>query len=114
MAHASREPVGRDLDFPLFMALMAHCVVVHAVISLARVTISYRTIELDLSIVWLGAIQAGFSLMPIFAAVSLGRFIDRGNDCVSAWIGAAFMVLACAGLWLWASSAIHLFVWSVI
>ena len=54
MADASREPVGRDLDFPLFTALMAHCVVVHAVISLARVTISYRTIELDLSIIWLG------------------------------------------------------------
>jgi MFS family permease len=114
MADASREPVSRDLDRPLFAALMAHCVVVHAVISLARVTISYRTIELDLSIVWLGAIQAGFSLMPIFAAVSLGRFIDRGNDCVAAWIGAAFMVLACAGLWLWPDSAIHLFVWSVI
>jgi len=114
MAHATREPVGRDLDSPLFAALMAHCVVVHAVISLARVTISYRTIELDLSIVWLGAIQAGFSLMPIFAAVALGRFIDRGNDALAAWIGAGFMVLACAGLWLWSGSAIHLFVWSVI
>lgn len=114
MADASREPVGRDLDLPLFSALMAHCVVVHAVISLARVTISYRTIELDLSIVWLGTIQAGFSLMPIFAAVALGRFIDRGNDALAAWIGATFMVLACAGLWLWPNSAIHLFAWSVI
>jgi len=114
MADASRDPVGRDLDFPLFAGLMAHCVAVHAVISLARVTISYRTIELDLSIVWLGTIQAGFSLMPIFAAVALGRFIDRGNDALAAWIGAAFMVLACAGLWLWPNSAIHLFVWSVI
>ena len=93
---------------------MAHCVVVHAVISLARVTISYRTIELGLSIVSLGAIQTGFSLVPIFAAVALGRFIDRGNDTVAAWMGAGFMVLACLGLWLWPNSAVHLFVWSVI
>ena len=114
MADALRVPVGRDLDYPLFLALMAHCVVVHAVISLARVTISYRTIELGLSIVSLGAIQTGFSLVPIFAAVALGRFIDRGNDTVAAWMGAGFMVLACLGLWLWPNSAVHLFVWSVI
>jgi MFS family permease len=116
MADAARAPASRDrdLDLPLFIALMAHCVVVHAVVSLARVTITYRTIELDLSIVWLGAIATGFSLVPIFAAVSLGRFIDRGNDCVVAWAGAAVLVLACAGLWLWPDSAIHLFVWSVI
>ncbi|MGA7609504.1 MAG: MFS transporter, partial [Xanthobacteraceae bacterium] len=115
MAAAARESPGRDdLDFPLFITLMLHCVVVHAVISLARVTITYRTIELGLSIVWLGAIATGFSLVPIFAAVTLGRFIDRGHDCVAAWIGAGFMVLACGGLWLWPNSAIHLFVWSVI
>jgi MFS family permease len=115
MAAAARESSGRDdLDFPLFVTLMLHCVVVHAVISLARVTITYRTIELGLSIVWLGAIATGFSLVPIFAAVTLGRFIDRGHDCVAAWIGAGFMVLACGGLWLWPNSAIHLFAWSVI
>jgi MFS family permease len=114
MADAARAPVSGDLDRPLFIALMAHCVVVHAVVSLARVTITYRTIELDLSIVWLGAIATGFSLVPIFAAVTLGRFIDRGNDCVAAWAGAAFLVLACAGLWLWPDSALHLFAWSVI
>jgi MFS family permease len=114
MADATRAPVGRDLDFPLFSALMAHCIVVHAVISLARVTITYRTIELDLSIVWLGAIASGFSLVPIFAAVLLGRFIDRGNDAFSAWIGAAFMILACVGLLLWPNSAIQLLVWSIV
>src|SRR6516225_8369485 len=110
MAVATRESPGRgDLDFSLFVTLMVHCVVVHAVISLARVTISYRTIELGLSIVSLGAIQTGFSLVPIFAAVALGRFIDRGNDTVAAWMGAGFMVLACLGLWLWPNSAVHLF-----
>src|SRR6478736_5197576 len=114
MADALRAPVGRDLDYPLFLALMAHCVVVHAVISLARVTISYRSIELGLSIVSLGAIQTGFSMVPIFAAVALGRFIDRGNDALATWMGAGFMVLACLGLWLWPNSAVHLFVWSVI
>jgi len=115
MAVATRESPGRgDLDFSLFVTLMVHCVVVHAVVSLARVTITYRTIELGLSIVWLGAIATGFSLVPIFAAVGLGRFIDRGHDCMAARIGAGFMVLACVGLWLWPDSAVQLFVWSVI
>jgi MFS family permease len=114
MAEAVFEPPTRELDSPLFAALMVHCVMVHAVVSLARVAITYRTIELDLSIIWLGAIATAFSVMPIFAAVALGRFIDRGNDCVAAWLGAAFLVLACAGLWLWPNSAIRLFVWSMI
>ena len=115
MAAASRELPGRDdLDFPLFITLMLHCVVVHAVISLARVTITYRTIELGLSIVWLGAIRdrllAGADLRRRHA-----RTLHRPRKRrVAAWIGAGFMVLACGGLWLWPNSAIHLFVWSVI
>ena len=35
----------------------------------------------------------------MFSAVSLGRFIDRGNDSRAAWIGAALVLLAAVALW---------------
>jgi len=114
MEQSVRAPLGRDLNMPLFLGLLAHAVVVQAVVALARVTTTYRAIELDLSVVWIGVIAAGFSIMPIFVAVSVGRFIDRGNDSVAAWIGAGLMLVACGGLWLAPNSAVHLLVFSVI
>ncbi len=86
-----------DLNVRLFVALMAHAVVVNAVVSLARITTSYRAIELDLSVFWIGLIAGGFSLVPVFAAVWAGRFIDRGHDAVSAWGGAFLMLLPAPG-----------------
>ena len=103
-----------DLDVRLFVALMAHTVTVNFVVSLARVTTSYRAIELDMSIFWIGLIAGGFSLVPVFAAVWVGRFIDRGHDAVSAWAGAFLMLIACGGLWLWPSSAYTLLIFSVL
>ena len=64
------------------------------VTSLVRVTISYRAVELDLSIVWLGLIAATFAIFPILIAVRVGRFIDRGYDAQTAWIGSAIFTLA--------------------
>ena len=65
--------------------------------SLVRVTTSYRALELGLSVVWLGIITAAFAILPLVFAVSVGRFIDRGNDVRTARIGGALQVAACAG-----------------
>lgn len=110
----SRGAPKNDLNRSLFAALIAHTVTVNAVVALARVTTSYRAIELDLSIAWIGVIASGFSLIPVFAAVSVGRMIDRGYDAISAWIGAALMLLACAGLWWAPISANNLLLFSVL
>ena len=61
-------------------------------IAMLRVTTSYRVLELDLPVVWLGLISGTFALLPVFLAVSVGRFIDRGNDARAAWIGSALIV----------------------
>src|SRR5439155_17540840 len=66
--------------------------------SLIRLTTSYRAVELGLSVVWLGIITAAFTILPLVFAVSVGRFIDRGNDARTAWIGGALQVAACLGL----------------
>ena len=110
-AHA---PTKGDLNYPLFFALMANTVAVNLVVSLVRVTTSYRAIELNVSVLWISIIAAGFSLVPIFAAVPLGRFIDRGHDALSAWVGALLMLLACAGMWTYSSSEIYLLIFSIL
>ena len=103
-----------DLNWPLFLALIASTITVNAVVSLSRVTTSYRAIELDLSVVWIGVIAAGFSLVPVLLAVQVGRFIDRGHDALSTWIGAFMMLVASAGMWWRPDSAFHLLIFSIM
>jgi MFS family permease len=103
-----------DIDWSLLAPLLANAVMVHTVIGIIRVTTSYRTIELDLPILWLGVISAGFALLPVFSAVALGRFIDRGNDSRAAWIGAALILLSAAGFWAWSRSGLHLLAFTIV
>jgi MFS family permease len=81
--------------FVLPLLLTALCEQI--VTSLMRVTTSYRAVELGLSVVWLGIITAFFAILPMVTAVKIGRFIDRGHDARTAWIGGSLMVVACAG-----------------
>jgi MFS family permease len=67
-------------------------------VSMVRVTTSYRAVELGLSVVWLGVITAAFAILPMVTAVKIGRFVDRGNDARTAWIGGVLQIVACAGL----------------
>ena len=87
-----------DINFRLLIPLMLSAAAVQAVTAIARVTTSYRVVELDLPVIWIGIISADFALLPAFFALWLGRFIDRGHDALAAWIGAVLMVFANAGL----------------
>jgi MFS family permease len=86
---------SRGVDKRLFVPLLVHGVLVQTLTGIIRVTTSYRVLELGLPVEWLGAIAAVFALLPIFAAVSVGRFIDRGHDALAARVG-SFLVLAAA------------------
>lgn len=69
-----------------------------SVISIVRVTTSYRAIELGLSAAWIGIITAAFAILPVFLALKVGRAIDRGNDIIMVRAGTAMLVVACAGI----------------
>ena len=69
-----------------------------SVISIVRVTTSYRAIELGLSAAWIGIITAAFAVLPVLLALKVGRAIDRGNDIKMIWAGTASLVVACAGI----------------
>src|SRR5438132_11768017 len=99
---------GGDVQYRLLISFLLHVVLAQTLILLMRITTSYRAIELGLPVVWLGIIATGFAIIPAFTALSVGRWIDRGNDAKACWIGAAFVFIAAIGFWAWPDSALHL------
>jgi MFS family permease len=107
-------PQRGDIKWRLLAALLAHSIVTHTCLGIVRVATSYRTVELDLPVVWLGVISAAFAMLPMFLAVGLGRFIDRGNDALAVWIGAALILAGSAGLWAWPGSGFSLLGFTIL
>lgn len=108
------QPVRHDYDFRLFAPFLIHCILFQVVTGLTRVTASYRAIELDVSYVWYGAINSGYALLPIFFAIALGRYIDRGHDAQAVWTGALFQLAANLGFFFWPANPLALTAYSVI
>jgi predicted MFS family arabinose efflux permease len=99
---------ANDVDYGLLIPLVVYSATVQTIYAIIRVTTSYRAIELDLPVVWLGVITATFAVPPTLLAVWVGRLLDRGYDAQAAWIGSGVFVLVCAGFWLFANSLVAL------
>ena len=105
MSEAGKVQRGRSgVNHRLLVPLMLNGFFVQILTGLCRITTSYRVLELELPIIWLGVISATFALLPIFLAVSVGRFIDRGHDARAAHIGSSLMLVAIIGLRFFAPS----------
>jgi MFS family permease len=111
---SARRPPKGDLDHRLLIPFLAHVTLIQTLTRVIRITTSYRAIELGLPVLWLGIIATGFAIIPVFTALQVGRWIDRGNDAHAAWLGSALMFTACIGFWAWPRSAIHLLGFSVL
>jgi MFS family permease len=98
-------PRAGDIDYRLLVPVLINATLLQTIVSIVRVTTSYRAVELELPIVWLGVIQAAFALFPIVLAVWVGRYIDRGHDAHAAWIGSTLFALACGGFAVFPSAA---------
>ncbi|MEA2963940.1 MAG: hypothetical protein QOI46_4038, partial [Alphaproteobacteria bacterium] len=105
---------GSDLDYRLLIPFLVHVTLTQTLILIIRITTSYRAIELGLPVLWLGIIATGFAIIPVFTALHVGRWIDRGNDAKATRTGAALVFLACIGFWAWPQSALHLLGFSVL
>src|SRR5882757_1766656 len=92
-----------DINYQLLVPLLASAFLIQTVTALVRVTISYRAVELGLSIIWLGFIACAFAIFPILIAVQVGRHIDRGHDARTSWVGAAIFLVSIAGFAVWAT-----------
>ena len=85
------------MNHRLLFAILSTAFFEQVVITIVRVATTYRAVELDLSVVWVGVITAVYAVLPIAIGVPLGRFIDRGYDAVTTWVGAGLLIVGCAG-----------------
>jgi hypothetical protein len=85
------------MNYRLLFAIVSTAFVEQAVITIVRVATTYRAVELDLSVVWLGVITAVYAVLPIAIGVPIGRFIDRGYDAATTWMGGGLLIVGCAG-----------------
>jgi MFS family permease len=85
------------MNHRLLFAILSTAFFEQVVITIVRVATTYRAVELGLSVVWIGIITAVYAVLPIAIGVPLGRFIDRGYDAVTTWIGAALLIIGSAG-----------------
>jgi predicted MFS family arabinose efflux permease len=85
------------MHYRLLFAILTTAFIEQTVVSIVRVSTSYRAIELGLSVVWFGIIAAAYAVLPIGIGVQIGRFIDRGHDAATTWIGAGLLLVACVG-----------------
>jgi len=91
------------MNYSFLVPMMAASFFELTVISVIRVTTSYRALELGLSPAWIGILTAAFAVLPVFFALKVGRAIDRGNDLRMIWAGTALLVVACLGMALTSS-----------
>lgn len=85
------------IDYGLLSVLCSHALITQIVYAMVRVTISYRTIELGLSPIWVGIITGVSAVLPMLLAVTIGRFVDRGHDAFTARMGSLLILACCLG-----------------
>ena len=89
-------PTRSGIDYGQFIPLLLLAGATQTIISLIRVTTSYRIVEIGLSEIWVGAIAGSYAVIPIFIAVWVGRYVDRNNDARATQIGTWVLTVAAA------------------
>ncbi|MGE0628943.1 MAG: MFS transporter [Hyphomicrobiaceae bacterium] len=97
-----------EIDYRLLVPMLLLAFGCQVFISLIRVTTSYRIVEIGLSEIWIGIIAGAYAIVPIFMAVWVGRYVDRGNDCTAAKIGSWIFVASAAGFYFTPAGAYHM------
>ena len=105
---------ANGIDYSVLVPLIGHAFAVQLLTALIRVTTSYRILELDLPVVWLGVVSGTFALLPVFLAVWVGRVIDRGNDARVAWAGSVLMFVPALGFYFYPGGPIHLLAYTLV
>ena len=74
--------------------LLLHAALIQAVTSVVRPTASYRALELGTPPELLGALPAGFAVLPLLAAVTVGRVADRRGERPMLLVGGGLVLAA--------------------
>lgn len=89
------------MNYRFALPLLCTAVLEQTVVTIVRVTTTYRAFELGLSVIWLGVISAVIAILPLLLAVAIGRYLDRGNETRTAIMGAGLLCVACGGFAAW-------------
>jgi predicted MFS family arabinose efflux permease len=93
------------MNYRFVLPLLMTAFLEQTVVTIVRVTTSYRAAELGLSVVWLGVISAAIAILPMLLAVKVGRYIDRGHITATARMGSGLICVSIVGFVLWPSLA---------
>ncbi|PKY70285.1 multidrug RND transporter [Brevibacterium ravenspurgense] len=80
-----------------FFGLVLHTVLLHGTFNAAKVMVSYKTLAEGGDAFAVGMMVTAYSLVPLFAALTVGRLVDRGLYVPILWVGTAACTAALAG-----------------
>jgi MFS family permease len=97
-----------------FAFLLLHTILLQTITFVLRPMTSYRAIELGAPVFWLGALSAGFALVPLMVAIPSGRATDRRGERPIMLAGALLIVVAAACFFLFRDSIAGLAIANVV
>lgn len=80
-----------------FLGLVLHTILLHGTFNAAKVMVSYKTLAEGGDAFAVGLMVAAYSLIPLLAAIAVGRIVDRGMYVPVLWVGTAACAIALAG-----------------
>lgn len=93
--------------------LFSHAFLLQLAAYMIRPTAAYQAIQLGADPAAVGLVAASFAILPLLAAVAIGRWIDSGKARAALPIGAALMVVGGIGLLWFSQSLTALLLWNV-
>jgi MFS family permease len=91
----SRVKTGGSRWLPL---VLLNSLLIQAGIYVVRPIITYKSVELGADATLVGLIGATFALAPLFLAIQVGRFVDRGRAGLALMAGSVILVLTTIAL----------------
>jgi MFS family permease len=83
-----------------FQLVLVQSFILHSLMVIVRVALSYRTIEIGLDAFWVGIIGGAFAALPAVLGIHLGIFIDREGETRPLMMGALVTLAGAFGLWI--------------
>ena len=84
---------------PVLVPLLATGLLVQGMVPVVRVQIVYEALDQDMSAQIVAFLSTVFALLPVFLAVPMGRFNDRGSPPSATFLGGLALMAATALLW---------------
>jgi MFS family permease len=83
---------------PWLPLVLLNSLLIQAGIYVVRPIITYKSVELGADATLVGLIGATFALAPLFLAIQVGRFVDRGRAGLALMAGSVILVLTTIAL----------------